>query len=119
MKVLSAFSLVMFLIFTISLSGCIREFNNLTRGDSTIITNQNLQSCDNWQEGRHWEINGENVWDDDWCKGKTGTGTEYYSQLEHWDLNVGDEITYIKAGNTHCQVTITQNHLDNLEASCY
>jgi hypothetical protein len=119
MKLLSAILLVIFLIFTISLSGCIRDFNNLTSGDSTIITNQNLQSCDNWQEGRHWEINGENVLDDDWCKGKTGTNTEYYAQVEHWDLNVGDEITYIKAGYTHCQVTVTQNHLDNLEASCY
>ena len=110
----------MLLIFTISLSGCLREFNDLTRGDSTMITNQNLQSCDNWQEGRHWELNGVNVLEDDWCKGKTGmTGTEHYAQLEYWGLDVGDEVVYIKAGNEHCRVTITQQHLDNLEANCY
>ena len=28
-------------------------------------------------------------------------------------------LEYIKAGNVHCSVTITQTHLDNEEVNCY
>ena len=117
MRSLSIVSLLMLLMLTTSLSGCTREFNNLAYGESTIVTNQNLVSCNNWQEGRFWEVNGEDEVEDKSCKGMGNS--DVYPMLEAWDLEVGDVVEYLKAGSVHCSVTITQEHLDNEEANCY
>lgn len=117
MRPSSIVSLLILLMLTMSLSGCTREFNDLIGGESTIVTNKNLISCNNWQEGRFWEVNGEEALEDDSCKGRGNI--DYYPQMENWNLEVGDEVEYIKAGNVHCSVTITQTHLDNEEADCY
>ncbi len=79
------------------------------------IKNENQINCDNWQEGRYWEVNGESMGQDKTCKG-VGAGN-YHMTLEV-DVEVGDVVRYIVDGQTHCSVTITQSNIDREEASC-
>lgn len=107
----------LFILFSV-LSGC-TGLNNTLYGDSVIVRygSDSGISCNNWQEGRHWELNGEKIGGDDkWCKGKGDT--RHVPMAEIWDLEVDDIVEYIKAEDVVCSVTITQEHIDNEEAVC-
>ena len=79
------------------------------------ITNENQINCNNWQEGRYWEVNDESMGQDKTCK---GAGAGNYHMTVEVDVEVGDVVRYIVDGQTHCSVTITQSHIDREEASC-
>ena len=82
---------------------------------TVAIKMKNQINCNNWQEGRYWEVNGESMGQDKTCK---GVGAGNYHMTAEVDVEVGDVVRYIVKGQTHCSVTIQQHHIDREEASC-
>lgn len=108
---------VLFLSIILISSGCLGTVNDTFYGDSVVVTNQNEISCENWQEGRYWNLNGERIFTDDSCKGQGDVSVN--PQLEAWDLEEGDIIEYLLEDEINCRVTISEQDLDLLEADCH
>ena len=115
----NAGTMFIFLVLITSLSGCFEIGKEINGPSTVIIYDGQLISCDGWQDNK-WQKNGVIVsgWEngEQGCKGQDSSST-YKPGIEGWP-DVGDVFSYHDGDHTLCSVTITQEHLDMMEADC-